>query len=99
MICSFGDKGTEDIFYGRSTEAARKTCPQKLWGNARRKMLSMNRVPSLQDLRKIPGHRVHKRWKEKKQDGQYSLSINDQYRILFFWTDIGPDKVEIKDPH
>lgn len=99
MICSFDDKGTEDIFYGQSTKAARKTCPKELWGNARRKMFSMDKACSLKELGRIPGHKLHRRWKEKKQDGQYSLSINEQYRILFIWTDLGPDKVKIQDPH
>ena len=91
MICSFSDKGTEDIFYGRSTKAARQTLPEKSWGIARRKMFSMDKVSTLEELRRIPGNRLHKRWKEKKKDGQVSLSINDQYRILFHWSDLGPD--------
>ncbi len=49
MIRSFADRGTEDIFNGADTRAARATCPKSLWPTARRKLDQLNRVRVLED--------------------------------------------------
>jgi toxin HigB-1 len=97
MIVSFKDEGTEDIFNGKNTKAARKTCPQSLWKSAARKLDQLDSVTTLNELRIPPGN-----WLEAlrgNRKGQHSIRINDQYRICFIWTDSGPDKVEIVDYH
>jgi proteic killer suppression protein len=57
----------------------------------------MNRARTLQDLRVPPGNRLEL----PKGDlaGYHSIRINDQWRIVFRWTDQGPGEVAIKDYH
>ena len=97
MIQSFRDVGTEDIFNGRRTKAARSTCPQSLWKVATRKLDQLDSVTTLQELQVPPGNRL-KALKEDRQ-GQHSIRINDQYRLCFRWTDTGPAEVEMVDYH
>jgi proteic killer suppression protein len=97
MIVSFKDKGTEDIFDGENTKAARKTCPESLWKVAARKLDQLDSVTTLNELRVPPGNRLEALTSNRK--GQHSIRINDQYRICFVWTNSGPDKVEIVDYH
>jgi proteic killer suppression protein len=95
MIRSFKHKGVEDIFNGKNSKAARKTCPQILWKIAVRRLGQLDSVSVLDELRVPPGNRLEALKGDRK--GQYSIRINDQYRICFFWMDIEPDEVEIVD--
>jgi len=97
MILSFKDKGTGDIFDGKNTRDARKTCRESLWKIAARKLDQLDSVITLNELRIPPGNRLETLTGNRK--GQHSIRINDQYRICFLWTDSGPDKVEIVDYH
>lgn len=97
MIRSFKDEGTEDIFNGKNTRAARKVCPASLWKVATRKLDQLDSVTSLDELRIPPGNRLETLTGNRK--GQYSIRINDQYRICFIWSDQGPDQVKIVDYH
>jgi proteic killer suppression protein len=97
MIRSFKNTGTEDIFNGKNTRAARKICPQSLWSVAGRKLDQLDSVNSLNELLVPPGNRLEALTVDRK--GQHSIRINDQYRICFVWTNTGPDKVEIVDYH
>lgn len=97
MIQSFKGKGAEDIFNGENSRIARKTCPEALWQVAARKLDLLDSVSSLQELRVPPGNRLEPL--SGNRAGQYSIRINDQYRICFIWTDKGPDAVEICDYH
>ena len=97
MIRSFLNQATEDIFNGRSSKAARKLCPQTLWKIAARKLDLIDAAVALQDLRIPPGNRLEALSGTRK--GQHSIRINQQYRICFFWTEEGPDNVEIIDYH
>ena len=58
MICSFKDSGTEDIFDGLASQAARKCCPQSIWPVARRKLDQINRVREVSELKAPPGNRL-----------------------------------------
>ncbi len=97
MIRSFGDPGTEDIFNARDSKRARRACPTILWVVARRKLELLDSAGALQDLRVPPANRLEALKGNRK--GQYSIRINDQYRICFVWTDVGPSQVEIVDYH
>lgn len=97
MIQSFGDTGTRDIFEGRDSKAARKTCPRELWSVAVRKLDQLNQAHVLDDLRAPPGNRLEAL--RGKRRGQHSIRINDQYRICFRWTDSGPADVRVIDYH
>ena len=52
---------------------------------------------ALGDLRVPPGNRLEKLSGDR--EGQYSIRVNDQWRICFRWTDAGPEEVEIVDYH
>jgi len=97
MIKSFKNKGTEDIFYGRSSKAARKVCPTVLRNVVSRKLDQLDSVTSLTDL-SVPPKNMLEALKNDRL-GQYSIRINNQYRICFKWADSGPEEVEIVDYH
>lgn len=97
MIRSFKDRGSEDIFCGRSTPIARRRCPERLWGIARRKLDHLNQAKLLDDLAAPPGNRLEKLARDRR--GQHSIRVNERYRICFAWTANGPADVEIVDYH
>ena len=97
MIRSFADRGTEEIFDGTETRAARATRPKTLWPTARRKLDQLNRVRDLVELAVPPGNRLERLRGDRV--GQHSIRINDQYRICFCWEKGYADKVEIADYH
>ena len=97
MIRSFKNKATEDVFDGRSTKIARRVCPKNLWKIAIRKLDQLDSVLSLEELRVPPGN--HLEALSGDRQGQYSIRINDQYRVCFQWTETGPVNVEITDYH
>jgi len=97
VIRSFKNTGTEDVFNGKDTKAARKTCPQLLWKKAAQKLDQLDSISSLDELNVPPGNRLEALKGERK--GQHSIRINNQYRICFTWTKDGPDMVEIIDYH
>ena len=97
MIVGFKDPGTEDVFNNVDSKAARRTCPSSIWRVAQRKLYYMQSAALLKDLRSPPGNELEKL--HGNRDGQHSIRINEKYRICFFWTDEGPDQVEITDHH
>ena len=97
MIKSFRKLGTKDIFHGRNTRAARSACLSAIWSVAGRKLDQLDSADELRDLRNPPGNRLERLRGDRA--GQYSLRINDQFRICFSWTDAGPEGVEIVDYH
>ena len=97
MIKSFHNKGTEDIFNGVNSKDARKLCPRTIWNIATRKLDQLDSVQSLEELRIPPGNMLESLKGDRK--GQYSIRINDQYRICFKWSKTGPSAVEITDYH
>ncbi len=97
MIRAFNTKGTEDIFNGINSREARRTCPESLWRFTARKLDQLDSVESLNELRIPPGNHLEELSRDRKD--QYSIRINDQYRICFAWTQTGPDQVEIVDYH
>ncbi|WP_163371482.1 type II toxin-antitoxin system RelE/ParE family toxin [Endozoicomonas acroporae] len=97
MIVSFRDKATEDLFNGIASRHARKACPQSLLRIVRRKLDQLDSAVLLDDLKVPPGNRLEALTGDRK--GQYSIRLNDQYRICFAWSDSGPADVEITDYH
>jgi toxin HigB-1 len=93
VIHSFASKETESIFNGR---ASRKL-PHDIQKIARRKLLYLHDAENLQDLLAPPGNRLEKLRGER--DGQYSIRINDQWRICFRWEGNRALDVEIVDYH
>ena len=97
MIRSFADRGTEDIFDGTGTRLAQRTCPASLWAVARRKLTQLNRVRDVRELSVPPGNRLERLKGDRAR--QFSIRINDQYRVCFRWEAGYADEVEITDYH
>jgi len=97
VIRSFKGQGTEDIFDGRATKAARRCCPSDLWRVARRKLEQLDSTLRMDDFRVPPGNRLEALFGDRK--GQHSIRINDRYRVCFVWTTDGPGAVEVVDYH
>lgn len=97
MIESFANQASEDIFNGVNSREARKACPQNLWGIAIRKLDQLDSVQSIEELRIPPGNRLEALSGNRK--GQFSIRINEQYRVCFVWGEKGPSEVEITDYH
>ncbi|MCX5512138.1 Killer protein [Kaistia algarum] len=93
MIRSYRDKLTESVASGR----AAKGFPADLVRSAVRRLTLLDNAAALSDLRSPPGNRLEALAGDRK--GQFSIRINDQYRICFEWTDAGPVNVEIADYH
>jgi len=81
MIKSFRDKETEKIF---NRQRSRKL-PGDIQQIALRKLRMINRTQSLQDLRVPPANQLEKLAGDRA--GQFSIRINDQWRICFIWQD------------
>ncbi len=97
MAIEFRDSGTEDVFNGVDSKAARKICPRDLVDRAREKLFLVDDAEALQDLRVPPGNRLEALKGDRR--GQYSIRINERYRICFRWSEQGAREVEIVDYH
>lgn len=93
MILSFRDKDTEKIWEG---EISRRF-PPDIQRSAKRKLLILHAAISLDDLRVPPGNRLHALSGDRK--GQWSISINEQWRICFVWRGGNASRVAITDYH
>lgn len=97
MIQSFKTTGAEDVFDGSVSRAARKCCPQSIWPVARRKLDQINRVREVSELSVPPGNRLERL--KGDRENQYSMRINQQYRICFTWEEGNAYEIEITDYH
>ena len=93
MIESFASEETKKIFLGHLS----KKLPLEIQRTARRKLIYLDDAEDLQDLKAPPGNRLEKL--KGNRAGQYSIRINDQWRICFEWLDNKAKNVEIVDYH
>jgi len=93
MIRAFRDKDTERLFRRERV----KKLPSPVSRVALRKLLLLDAAESLDDLRVPPGNRLEKLRGDRK--GQYSIRVNDQWRVCFRWEDGDAYDVEITDYH
>lgn len=93
MIQSFKDDEAEKIF---NRQRSRKL-PSDIQAVALRKLRMLNRAQSLQDLRVPPANRLERLSGDRA--GQYSIRINDQWRVCFEWNHGHAWQVEIVDYH
>ena len=93
MIRSFRGRMTEAVFQGRCP----KGFPTDIFPVARRKLGMLDAALTLDALRVPPANRLEALKKDRK--GQHSIRINDQWRVCFRWTNLGPEAVEIVDYH
>ncbi len=91
-IQSFSCNETEQLFTSGITKKF-----NSIKSTAERKLSMLDSAKELIDLQSPPGNRLHEL--KHNRSGQHAISINDQYRICFTWTQAGPDKVEITDYH
>ena len=94
MIRSFKGAFAEAILQDRRLP---KGFPAALVKVARRKLVQMNNAGALRDLSIPPGNRLELLKGDLR--GKHSIRINDQWRIVFRWTGVGPEEVEIMDYH
>jgi toxin HigB-1 len=94
VIVSYRDKRTRDFAAGRWIKAF-----SGFERSARLKLDRLEAATSVRDLAALPGNRFEALAGDRK--GQYSVRINDQWRICFEWPDWapGPSNVEIVDYH
>ena len=93
MITSYKDKWTEKVASGDTP----KGFPAGLIRSAQRKLLMLNSAVDLNDLRSPPGNRLEALRGDRA--GQYSIRINDQFRICFEWENRNAINVQIIDYH
>ena len=93
MIQSWKSQDAKAVFEGR----APKGFPADLVKRARRLLAQLNAATSVDQLRNPPGNRLHKLIGDKA--GEWSLSVNNQFRITFRWGDEGPEDVWFGDYH
>jgi proteic killer suppression protein len=93
MILSFGDKDTESIWNGTRV----RNLPADIQNIGRRKLRMLNNSQSIIDLRIPPSNRLEKL--SGKLNDFYSIRINDQWRIIFKWSDGQSESVKIVDYH
>jgi len=92
MIRSFADEDTEQVFQHHHNR--RFAVFQRI---ALRKLRQIHRVSTVEELRFPPGNRLERL--KGDREGQWSLRINQQYRICFEWRDGDAYEVEIVDYH
>ena len=92
MIKTFHDKDTETLFDDRLVRRFKS-----IERPARRKLYYLHRAGTLQALRMPPGNRLETL--SGNREGQYSIRINDQWRVCFRWLDGDAYDVEIVDYH
>ena len=93
MIESFASREAELVFHGRIS----RKLPHDIQRTARRKLLYLHDAEDLSDLLAPPGNRLEKLSGDRQ--GQYSIRINDQWRICFRWENGRAHDVEIVDYH
>jgi len=93
MIASFGSKDTEAIWNGERVASL----PPEIQNVGRRKLRMINNSQSIVDMRVPPGNRLEKL--TGNLEDYYSIRINDQWRIIFEWSQGNASKVRITDYH
>jgi proteic killer suppression protein len=96
VIASFGDQATADLYHGTRTRKAR-AFPNDIVAVAIRKLDMLNAVHSLLDLRSPPGNRLESlrgSWR-----GYHSVRVNDQWRLVFRWSEAAAHDVRLLDYH
>jgi proteic killer suppression protein len=93
VIKSFRDKETQKIFDGEYS----KKIPTDIQQRARRKIDMVDWAGKLGDLKVPPSNRLERLSGDRK--GQWSIRVNDQYRISFEWINNNAENVELTDYH
>ena len=96
MIETFGNALAGDLFDDKRTNATR-AFPNAFRRGARRKLLYLHEATNLTDLRVPPGNRLERLKGDLK--GFHFIRINDQWRVIFRWSDGNAYDVQVMDYH
>ncbi|MEB3288235.1 MAG: type II toxin-antitoxin system RelE/ParE family toxin [Vampirovibrionales bacterium] len=96
MIISFKDKATADIYNGLNTKEARKL-PKELHSVALKKLTYLSYAHLLSDLSLPPSN--HLEALKGNYKGFHSIRVNKQWRVVFKWSSLGAENVQIIDYH
>lgn len=92
-IRSFGDARTEELWHRGTSRAF----PGNLHGTMLRKLHLVNAAADIRDLAVPPGNRLEKLHGKRSED--WSIRVNDQWRITFRWSNGQADAVKVEDYH
>lgn len=92
-IGSFRNEGTFDVYRGKNTKKARSNCPVELHDTAGDVMDLIDRAHVLSDIKRTPGLGLERLGGE---DNKYSVRVNIQYRVTFYWIDGQAEAVSIE---
>ena len=93
MIVSFHDNETKKVWEGQFS----RKLPHDIQQVARRKLRMLNNASRVDDLRIPPQNRLERLSGDR--EGQWSIRINDQWRLCFLWNEGTASRVEICDYH
>jgi proteic killer suppression protein len=93
MIRSFRCKETEKVWQGQSS----RKFPGEVQSRAFRKLRQLDAAQTMEDLKNPPGNRLEALKGDRK--GQWSIRVNDQWRVCFRWSDGDASDVEMVDYH
>ena len=93
MIESFADKRTAAIYKGVAVRSLHPDIQKRV----RLKLMALDASDSLDDLESQRGNQLHMLRGDRQ--GQYSIRVNSQWRICFFWRDGRAHEVEVVDYH
>ncbi|MFP4687660.1 MAG: type II toxin-antitoxin system RelE/ParE family toxin [bacterium] len=96
-IRSWADEETKNIYHGADNKKTRKKLPKSLHEKAQERLEVLDNIHNLYTLSKIRGYWLEKLKGDRK--GQFSIRINDQFRICFYFKDHDAYFVEISDYH
>lgn len=96
VVVTFGDRATEDLFHGIRSARVRRF-PSEILTAARRRLDQLAAAVRVEDMRIPPGNRLEALRGDLA--GYYSVRVNDQWRVVFRWTESGPADVRLTDYH
>ena len=96
MIVSFGDGDTQDLFHQRNSSRVRRF-PPDIIAAALNKLDVLNAAHNLQDLRQPPSNRLEALKRNLK--GFHSIRVNNQWRLIFRWSENAVHQVSLVDYH
>ena len=96
MIESFGDQATKDVFLAKVSKVSR-SLPLALHNAIRRKLAMIDAAAATMDLQSPPGNRLEKLSGDRV--GQWSIRVNDRYRITFRFAEGNASDVTCEDYH
>jgi proteic killer suppression protein len=96
VIVSFADRASEALYHREAAGLVRRF-PPEIRASALRKFDMLNAAHVLLDLRSPPGNRLEAL--RGGLAGRHSIRVNDQWRIVFRWTEAGPAEVRLTDYH